>query len=514
MTFLSLDINSARMYAMAGPVDGLPSTVALEPPRAEMPMVVMQNSYHGSVGSEALVLARQQPDQIYRNFLPKLIFTEKKNGWFGRFRRGTDLDSRNALEQILRKVKQITGPVDGVLLSLPPYLAADQVEIVSKTARDLRLPVIGSTVSPVAQALAAYADHPWYGSAIVFDLDDHALWMSILQESDGHAHLIESYAFEHLGINNWKHRILNALADCCILQSRRDPRESPDAENMLFMQIDSIMECCHARRPVNVAFQTANWFQHLMLQPDDTEAFCAALVQQIVAEIAGVFNASVGRHPSAVILSHEASLLPGLATSIGQYLETWSILHRDSHQEEETDDEDDFGAGLLRTEDFVSHQDATRLVVLPADATARAVHALGERFREREFRHRHLNATAPLPEPEPLDHGPARIHFQGQDYFLNSSTFTIGQRYDCDLSLDREHFPSISPWHCEIVFDSQQCHQIRDLSREGTWLNDLPVTELTRLTAGDRIRLGPNGPTLRFLGHPQVSTSVITIARI
>jgi pSer/pThr/pTyr-binding forkhead associated (FHA) protein len=44
---------------------------------------------------------------------------------------------------------------------------------------------------------------------------------------------------------------------------------------------------------------------------------------------------------------------------------------------------------------------------------------------------------------------------------------------------------------------------LRDASREGTWVNDQPVTGPVLLRPGDWIRLGPDGPVLRFLGQSE-----------
>jgi pSer/pThr/pTyr-binding forkhead associated (FHA) protein len=38
-------------------------------------------------------------------------------------------------------------------------------------------------------------------------------------------------------------------------------------------------------------------------------------------------------------------------------------------------------------------------------------------------------------------------------------------------------------------------------SKEGTLVNDSPVTGSVMLRAGDWIRLGARGPVVRFLGH-------------
>jgi predicted component of type VI protein secretion system len=84
---------------------------------------------------------------------------------------------------------------------------------------------------------------------------------------------------------------------------------------------------------------------------------------------------------------------------------------------------------------------------------------------------------------------------------LRERSFTLGKQADCDLVFDRARFAHISARHCEILYDPEG-YQLRDHSREGTWVNDRPVIESVPLRPGDWIRLGPDGPLLRFLGQP------------
>jgi hypothetical protein len=51
-----------------------------------------------------------------------------------------------------------------------------------------------------------------------------------------------------------------------------------------------------------------------------------------------------------------------------------------------------------------------------------------------------------------------------------------------------------------------------DRSREGTLINDAPVEGSALLRAGDWIRLGPDGPLLRFLGQSPGLATLSTIA--
>jgi pSer/pThr/pTyr-binding forkhead associated (FHA) protein len=112
---------------------------------------------------------------------------------------------------------------------------------------------------------------------------------------------------------------------------------------------------------------------------------------------------------------------------------------------------------------------------------------------------------APLPMPQPHDAGPARLQYQGQDFVLRARSIVLGRHTDCDLVFDRARYPHVSPHHCEIVYDPS-VYVLRDLSREGTWVNDRPVSDPVQLRPGDWIRLGPGGPVLRFLGQPDPAT--------
>ena len=96
--------------------------------------------------------------------------------------------------------------------------------------------------------------------------------------------------------------------------------------------------------------------------------------------------------------------------------------------------------------------------------------------------------------------GPARLHFRGKDYLLTGLVFTLGRQLGCDLMFDGALHPDVAPRHCEIVFD-HRTYLLKDRSRTGTLVNDRPVHQQLQLHPGDWIRLGPDGPLVRFLGQ-------------
>jgi hypothetical protein len=497
MTLVGLDLNATRARAVAGAVGDFPCTVPLEPPQADLPLCLHLDGKSPVVGRAGLGLCRRRPHVVCQGFLPAL---GSPQDFSRRWLQGPQqLDSTRAVGLVLGRVQAACSFGRGVVLAVPDYLDPAQVELTSALATQAGLPIVGSLPASLACALAAYAEQAWFGTAVVIDLDAHALSLSIVQDANGQAHLLSTAARPHLGLDAWKARLLNALADCCILQSRRDPRDSATAEQALFDQLDGILEACRHGRLANVVFQTEHWYQNLVLQPDEVSAFCAPLVRQILAEVACVFRASWPKGPPRMfLLTAAAGLLPGLVPALQEHIGT---LERQAATESTGDstEEEDFGAALLRESDCGEPE---AVVVLSAEAAARGAHAVAAHFLRGELAERHLDGVAPLPLPQPLEAGPARLQLQGQDYYLRERSFTLGRLADCDLAFDRVRYPNVSPRHCEILYDPEG-YQLRDYSREGTWVNDRPVTEPVLLRPGDWIRLGPDGPVLRFLGQAE-----------
>src|SRR5439155_2018323 len=94
------------------------------------------------------------------------------------------------------------------------------------------------------------------------------------------------------------------------------------------------------------------------------------------------------------------------------------------------DENTDFGEDLL--------DDGLRagpvVVVLGDDAVARAAHGLVRSFERGETVPVQC-LQAPLPLPQTAEAGPARLHFRGQDYFLNEPSFILGSQPGCQLVL-------------------------------------------------------------------------------
>ena len=87
----------------------------------------------------------------------------------------------------------------------------------------------------------------------------------------------------------------------------------------------------------------------------------------------------------------------------------------------------------------------------------------------------------------------------------------MGRDPRCDLVFDTAEFPSVSGRHCEVVAVPGGFTLV-DHSRHGTFVNNRPVAQERPLQAGDWIRLGPDGPLVRFLGAASDGRKLMTTA--
>ena len=75
----------------------------------------------------------------------------------------------------------------------------------------------------------------------------------------------------------------------------------------------------------------------------------------------------------------------------------------------------------------------------------------------------------------------------------------VGREEECDLRIPA---PTVSREHCEVVVESGEPPQIKDLaSSNGTYVNGKPVDE-AELHAGDVLSIGPANFVIRIDGEP------------
>ncbi len=377
---IGLDLTSSRARAVSVG-GGKVRVVLLEDPAEEMPMFLACERRTPEVGRAAYALIRKMPHAVGSNFLPAV-------GQPREIRAGKYAFTPDAvLELAFNRLRvPIAAEADSVALALPAYLAPNQVTRVVELAARTKFPLKGTAAAPLAVAahraailLAGKSQNApekstpsgWVvpmrpaasgpGSVLILDADEFALSASaILVERDS-AKLLASAIWTRVAVKAWKDKLLDAVADRCVRLCRRDPRDSADAEQSLFEQLDEALDRARAGQRVSLTIRTAHWYQDLVLQPDELEGYCSALAQA-GADAVRELIASLPAPPRAVWLTHAAGRLPGLGLAIHQ-----------------------------------TSPEGTSVEVLPAGAVAHAAAALVPRWLAGELPRTHLDASISFP---------------------------------------------------------------------------------------------------------------------
>lgn len=467
--------------------------MALAKEGAELPVALNVSGRRAVVGQAGAAVCRAQPQFACVDFLPHLGTARQ---WTANRRR---IDAGGALAFVCDQIASRIGKAAGVVAALPGYLTSAQRELFSQTATKARWRLLGTVATPVAAALAAYEQLPWSGSAVVGDVDGAGFTWSVVQVQHERIEVVDSQTFPMLGRNAWLGKLIDGAAGRCIRVSRRDPRESAEAEQMLYDQLAERIDGQGDSNALEVTVQTPQWFQNLTLEADDLVAFCAGLSGKTVTASAGLQRAGAGR-PATIVLTAAAGRLPGLVAALEG--PTRPTAGRSGASESS-----DFGDNLLFDE---VERSPTRVHVLAADAVARAAHELAGRIQAGDQAGGRIESVA-LSDRPAADEGPPRLQFEGRDFPLARLPFVIGADADCDLAVEAAGHPMVSKQHCEIVLERRH-HVVRDRGRAGTFVNEVAVAGQMLLRPGDSIRLGPGGPVLRFLGRVGDARRFVTTA--
>src|SRR5204863_7567216 len=115
----------------------------------------------------------------------------------------------------------------------------------------------------------------------------------------------------------WKERLLGAISDACVRHSRRDPRDSAEAEQVLYDQLDGVLHACCERLPIEVLVQSPQWCVNLVLTPLDLTAACRGMLDRSLAIFRGVLEMASSHGPiGAMIATSPAACLPGLVPAL------------------------------------------------------------------------------------------------------------------------------------------------------------------------------------------------------
>lgn len=379
---VGVDLTSTRARAVSVGT-GRPRALFLDGPDEDLLLFVNLDRRTPEVGRVGYGIARRMPHAVGSNFLPALATNRT---W--PTQRST-ISAEAALGLVFDKIRgPITHDSDAAGLALPVYLTAAQVKKAVEAAGKSKLPLRGTVAAPLAvvahraDALLGKARPPadpddpdrpdWIvplrpqdigpGSVVVLDADEFALSGAIISVEPNEVKLIASAVWPRASAKLWKDRVLDALADRCVRLCRRDPRDSAEAEQALFEQLDDALERTRHGQPVSLTVRAAHWYQDLPQRAEDFDGYCSALVKLASDGLRDlVASANLPFPPRAVWLTPAAGRLPGLVDGV-----------------------------------YRSSSEQTQLAVLPANAIGEATAALVARWLAGELPKAHLDTSIPL----------------------------------------------------------------------------------------------------------------------
>ncbi|MGL4419643.1 MAG: hypothetical protein ACRCZF_03165 [Gemmataceae bacterium] len=336
---VGLDVTASRARAVMS-VAGPCAAVPLDDMTEELPLYVSLLERRAEVGLAGLALVRKMPHLVATNFLPRL---GQPHAWTGP---RLTLAPEGCLAAVFDKLRAPLSPdTEALAITLPAYLTLAQMKAVRDAAIRVKLPVLG--VAPAAMMIAAHraqavlepatvpmptsatADPPaeWVvpirsadhgpGHVVILDADEHALSATIVHITPTDVRRVAAAVWPRASQRLWFDRLLDGIADRCVRVCRRDPRDSADAEQALFEQIEMLVERAAANQATTITLRSEHWYQDLTLTPAD--------LQQMTAKLAGfstealstfVTGANLPLPPRAVWLSADAGRLPGLAQKL------------------------------------------------------------------------------------------------------------------------------------------------------------------------------------------------------
>jgi hypothetical protein len=375
---VGIDLTASRARAEA--VGGKPRPLVLDDPDAELPLFVAGDRRAPEAGRAAFAVCRRTPHLVCSNFLASL---GQSREW--RIGRHT-LIAETALRLVFDKLRgPVVAETDAVAMALPSYLGPAQVTRVGVAAGRAKLPLKGTAIGALALAadraatllggkpaapevggpewvvpLRPAAGGP--GALLVIDADEFAVSAALVSVETDLVRLVGSAAWPRLAVKTWKDRLLDAVADRCVRLCRRDPRDSAEAEQALFEQLDGALDRARAGQRISLCVRTAHWFQDVVQQPDEFEGHCAALARAAGDSIRDFTNGiGLAEPPRAVWLTDAAGRLPGLVRAV-----------------------------------HANTPEGTAVEVLPPNAVASAAAALVPRWLAADLPRAHLDSVIPL----------------------------------------------------------------------------------------------------------------------
>lgn len=443
MSLVALELVDAGLVALKGDALSAPS-----------PGVALLDPAGVTVGREAAASLRLQPVLAVDRFWSSLSLEPLARAAPG-VRSTADL----AYLHLSRLWAELAAPGDEAVVAVPGSLRGEALGLAAGIARAAGVPVTGW----VDAAVAACAALPAEATVLHLDVELHQSVLTVMAGGD----VLRRRGVEiapRVGLKPLQAAWAQLIAETMVRRTRFDPLHHAAAEQQLFDRLPKWLAAAAADEAVDVQVEAGAGSFGVSLPGGQfafvAEAWYSQLVDLLVA-------ARESDEPATLALSSRAARLPGLAARCAEVV----------------------GLDVVELPEGAAARGALAHAALLAGEPPALVTALPREHALAQPRH----ASAARGEP------PTHVLYAGRAHPITAEPLVVGLAPGAPRSLTLPGpAAGVAPRHCELVCVDGAVI-VRDLSRDGTFLNGERVAGEARLSAGDRLRLGRPGVSLELV---------------
>ena len=114
------------------------------------------------------------------------------------------------------------------------------------------------------------------GAVVVVDADEHALSATVVAVDRDRVRVVGAAMWPRFWRGRGRTGCSTPFRIAASRLCRRDPRDSAEAEQALFEQLDDAIDRARAGTRINFTVRTDRWFQDVAQHPDDIDGHCSA----------------------------------------------------------------------------------------------------------------------------------------------------------------------------------------------------------------------------------------------
>ncbi len=438
---------------------------------AEVPGLALVHEGQVLVGREAAALARQAPRFAHDRFWEQLDARPMGRPF------PEPLSTADLAHAHLWALWQAVGTrAEEAVFAVPGFMGERSVGQLLGIAESIGLTVAGL----VDSALSTLAVDPPEGSVVVLQLFRRRYSLSAI-ETEPSLHRVAVVPGERFGLSTVREMLVGKVAEAFIKRSRFDPLHSAQVEQLLDESLDGWMGRAEASGSVLATLKCRGQEPSLELTRAELVGWARPFVEELARQAEALLHAEV----RSIVVSPRVRLVPGLLARLSSLGPSVLTLPQGA-----------CASGALAAREALRASGGARTLVtrLP-----------------RQLPQPERPVTPPVLFPPQRPTIPAgsvprerlsatHVLVNGIAHAITEESLTLGAvppQTGRGVGLGGAE-AGVSAVHCRL-FVADGAAMVEDLSRTGTFVNELRVRPRAPLWAGDRLRLGHPGLELQLI---------------